>query len=133
MNIISHGVDIVNILRIKSLLQTTEDHWETRCFTTLERQIATDSGPNRVQCLAGRFAAKEAVMKALGTGWSKGISFKDIEIQKLPTGCPTVVLIGKCQEIADALGISSWLLSISHEETYAIASVISIGQMPDSQ
>ena len=72
-------------------------------------------------------------MKALGTGWSKGISFKDIEIQKLPTGCPTVVLIGKCQEIADALGISSWLLSISHEETYAIASVISIGQMPDSQ
>jgi holo-[acyl-carrier protein] synthase len=126
VNILGHGIDIVEIARFRETLNKEQSQFEARCFTTLERQIADESGVNRVACLAGRFAAKEAVLKALGTGWSQGITWTDVEIQRLATGCPSVVLYAKAKEIADHLGISTWLVSISHEKSYAVASAISL-------
>jgi holo-[acyl-carrier protein] synthase len=126
MNFIGHGIDIVEIERIKNLLGKLGSSYEIRCFTEIER-ITAKSNANRIQFLAGRFAAKEAITKALGTGWSQEISLTDIEIQRLSTGQPTVVLYGKCQEIASELGILKWVLSISHTDLIAVASAIALG------
>jgi holo-[acyl-carrier protein] synthase len=130
MNIIGHGIDIVEISHIKKLIERSGEHFERRCFTAVERSaLGTDA--NRIQYLAGRFAAKEAVLKALGTGWSQGTSLLDIEIQRLPTGQPSVVLYAKCKEIAAELGITRWLLTISHTSSYATASAIAVGSSPE--
>jgi len=126
MNFIGHGIDIVEIERIKNLLGKLGSSYEIRCFTEIER-ITAKSNANRIQFLAGRFAAKEAITKALGTGWSQEISLTDIEIQRLSTGQPTVILYGKCQEIASELGILKWVLSISHTDLIAVASAIALG------
>lgn len=126
MNIIGHGIDIVEVKGIKKLLQLPEEHFETRCFTSIERSKSS-LGTNRIQYFAGRFAAKEAVFKALGTGWSQGTAWTDIEIQQLPSGQPSVVLYNRCKDIAAEMGINSWLLSISHTNSYATASAIAIG------
>ncbi|MCP2728315.1 holo-ACP synthase [Limnofasciculus baicalensis] len=126
MNIIGHGIDIVEIKRIKEIIERFGNRFETRCFTEKEYLVA-GTGVNRIQYLAGRFAAKEAVLKALGTGWSQGISWTDIEIERLSTGRPLVVLYGRCQEIASELGVAMWFLSISHTNSYAVASAIAVG------
>ncbi|WP_377478571.1 MAG: holo-ACP synthase [Microcoleus anatoxicus] len=126
MNIIGHGIDIIEIKDIRKLIERSGEHFETRCFTATECSGA-GSDANRIQYFAGRFAGKEAVLKAIGTGWSQGISWTDIEIQRLPTGRPSVVLYGRCQEIAAELGITMWLLSISHTPSYAVASAIAVG------
>lgn len=129
MNIIGNGIDIIEIKDIRELIERSGNHFETRCFTVTECSIA-GSDAHRIQYFAGRFAAKEAVLKAIGTGWSQGISWTDIEIQRLPTGRPSVVLYGRCQEIAAELGITMWLLSISHTPSYAVASAIAVGETP---
>ena len=126
MNFIGHGIDIVEIERIKNLIGKLGSSYEIRCFTEIER-ITAKSSANRIQFLAGRFAAKEAITKALGTGWSQEIALTDIEIQRLSTGQPIVVLYGKCQEIASELGILKWVLSISHTDLIAVASAIALG------
>lgn len=126
MNIIGHGIDIVEIARFKATLDRKQSQFESQYFTVLECQIADEAGVNRVACLAGRFAAKEAVLKALGTGWSQGITWTDVEIQRLATGRPIVVLHAKAKKISDQLDIASWLISISHERSYAVASAIAL-------
>ncbi len=103
MNLIGHGIDIVEIERMKQILDKLGSIYEIRCFTEIER-IASKTNVNRIQYFAGRFAAKEAVIKALGTGWSQEIALTDVEIQRSSTGQPLVVLYGKCQEIASGLG-----------------------------
>ena len=128
INIIAHGIDIVEIHRLTQLLQQSAPHFEPRCFTVTELTVA-GSAANRIQFLAGRLAAKEAVLKTLGTGWSQGTSWTDIEIQQLPTGQPFIVLYSRCQEIAATMGISQWLVSISHTQSYALASVIALGSL----
>ena len=80
----------------------------------------------RAQFFAGRFAAKEAVGKALGTGISGDIAWKDIEILRDVNGAPLVSLSGETLDVANALGVTRWLLSISHTETYAVASAIAV-------
>ncbi len=126
MNLIGHGIDIVEISRMKQILDKLGNIYEIRCFTEIER-IASETNINRIQYLAGRFAAKEAVIKALGTGWSQEIALTDIEIQRSSTGQPLVVLYGKCQEIASGLGVTNWTLSISHTDLFAVASAIALG------
>jgi holo-[acyl-carrier protein] synthase len=74
--------------------------------------------------LAGRFAAKEAVLKLLGTGWRSGINWTDIEVRNMESGQPRVHLTGKCRELADAMGLETILISISHIATHAIASAV---------
>ena len=124
--IVGHGIDIVETRRIQELVERLGEHFEMECFTATERSMSA-LGAKRIEYLAGRFAAKEAVIKALGTGWSQGISRLEIEIQRLPSGEPSVVLHGECQEIAEELGITQWLLSISHTSSYAAASAIALG------
>jgi holo-[acyl-carrier protein] synthase len=77
--------------------------------------------------LAGRFAAKEAVLKVLGTGWRGGISWTDIEVSKNASGQPGIRLSGECARIAAEMGITQWHVSLSHIETHATASAIGIG------
>lgn len=123
--IIAHGIDLVDVSHTARLLTDTTDQLLTRCFTQQEQEDA-GCGPNRAARLSGRLAAKEAVMKALGTGFSAGVGFLSIEIVTLSSGAPTIVLHGAAKERADTLGICSWLISTSHEANIAIASVIAL-------
>lgn len=125
MNIIGHGIDIIEIRQIEQIIARSGERFEERCLTTSERSVI-ESHASRIQHLAGRFAAKEAILKALGTGWSNSISFLDIEIQRLPTGQPSVVLHAECKKLAEGLGITNWFITISHTQTYAVASVIAV-------
>ncbi len=127
MRIIGHGVDIVEVARIGAMLEEHGERFLTRCFTDGERGYAT--GRKRAaEHLAGRFAAKEAVLKAIGTGWRSGIAWTDIEVHLLPSGQPEIELHRMAAAAAMQLGITEWKLSISHTEQYAMASVIGSGQ-----
>lgn len=121
--LIGHGIEIVETTRIRERLERSGEQLEMECFTAVERTTPA-LGAKRIEYLAGRFAAKEAVLKVLGMGRNQDISWLDIEIQRLKSGEPSVVLHGKCQEIAEELGIKQWLLSISHTSSYAAASAI---------
>ncbi|MEM9903524.1 MAG: holo-ACP synthase [Cyanobacteria bacterium P01_D01_bin.44] len=127
LEVIGHGIDITETRGIKELIERFGESLEMRCFTVDERGTY-ESGAKRIEYFAGRLAAKEAVLKALGKKRSENASWLDIEIRRLPTGRPSVVLYGKCQQIAVGLGITKWLVSISHESSYAAASVIALGR-----
>ena len=124
MGIIGHGVDIVEISRISELIEAHGDRFLTRCFTDGERKYADTGQKRRAERYAARFAAKEAVLKVIGTGWRDGISWRDIDIIREPSGQPKLEISGRCAEIAKKLGIVSWNVSLSHTDKIAIASVI---------
>ncbi|MDB5172155.1 MAG: holo-(acyl-carrier-protein) synthase [Phycisphaerales bacterium] len=121
---IGHGIDIVETARIRKLVEQHGQHFLDRVFTPLEQSYCARSERRAFEHLAGRFAAKEAVLKVLGTGWRGGIAWTDIEIQREPSGQPRIVLTGECLRIATEQGITRWLISISHIETHATASAI---------
>ena len=122
-----HGVDLIEVTRVKRMLDEHGDSFLSRCFTDKEQSVSNvSSDETRNQRYAARFAAKEAVMKALGTGWGNGVGWKDISIESL-NGPPQVHLSGGARERASELGIKQWALSLSHTESYAIASVIGTG------
>lgn len=124
--IIAHGIDMVDIESTRRLLADPTGQFLARCFTVREQQSAGD-GLDQPDRLSGRFAVKEAAMKALGTGFGEGFGFLDVEIVSLPSGAPTVILHGKAKLRAEAMGIDRWLVSASHEGNMAIASVIALG------
>lgn len=124
--LVGHGLDIVDIADFSRLLRYPAKDYLDRYFTKAEMEAAGD-GVTRIQRLAGRFAVKEAVLKALGTGWGNGIAFTDVEVVTLESGAPTVVLKRKLSELAQAQTLSRWLVSVSHTNTVAVASVIAIG------
>ena len=124
--IIAHGIDMVDIESTRRLLADPTGQFLARCFTMQEQQSA-GNGLNQPDRLSGRFAVKEAVMKALGTGFGEGAGFLDVEIVSLPSGAPTVVLHRKAKVRAEAMGIDRWLVSTSHEGNMAIARVIALG------
>jgi holo-[acyl-carrier protein] synthase len=124
--IIAHGIDLVDIPATERLLADPTDQFLIRCFTSQECAAVGD-GLERAARLSGRFAVKEAVLKALGTGYGSGIGFRDVETVVDPSGAPRIVLHGKAFERAAALGIERWLVSTSHEGPLAIASVIGVG------
>lgn len=130
MQIIGHGVDIVEKARIQRMLEQHGERFLSRCFTDAERAYSDGNARRRMEHLAGRFAAKEAILKVLGTGWSGGIAWTDAEVVREPSGRPTVALHGKCAQVADGLGIDQWWLSISHIETHAVASAIGVATAP---
>ena len=130
MIIVGHGIDIVETGRIRQMVEEHGQHFLDRCFTPLEQAYCDRSAKRRFEHLAGRFAAKEAVLKALGTGWRGGIAWTDIEIQTDPAGRPVVRLTGEAQRLAAAARITQWLLSISHIETHATASAIAAAEAP---
>jgi len=124
MAVVGHGIDLVETARIREMVQSHGGHFLDRCFTQAEQQYCDRSQKRRFEHLAGRFAAKEAVLKALGTGWRGGIAWTDIEIVLTPSGQPQVHLSGECRRIAAERGIVRWHISISHIETHATASAI---------
>ena len=117
------GIDLVDIARIDALLAKHEDRFQERVFTPAE--IAHSQGRrNRSQHLAARFAAKEAAMKALGTGLDQGVAWQDIEVVTDAAGAPTLVLRGGAATRASVLGICSWHVSLTHTDTSAAAVVV---------
>jgi holo-[acyl-carrier protein] synthase len=123
--IVGHGIDITDLQSIEQRLSSSERDWIEGAFTVAEQEQA-DPSPNRVQYYAGRYAAKEAVAKALGTGFTGDVTWLDIEIVRSTTRAPEVRLSNGALEIARSKGISRWHLSISHGPAYAIASVIAV-------
>jgi holo-[acyl-carrier protein] synthase len=123
MPILGHGIDAVEVSRIASMLDRHADRFLERCFTAGERAYA-DASRRRVEHYAARFAAKEAILKALGTGWSRGIDWKDAEIVRDDAGAPGVRLHGAAARIAFGRGIARWSISLSHTPTHAFASAI---------
>jgi holo-[acyl-carrier protein] synthase len=125
--ILGLGTDIVEIVRIGRLIERHGEHFLTRVYT--EGEIAyCQRRKEYLQHYAGRWAAKEAVLKVLGTGFVKGISWRDIEIGVKPSGQPVVLLHGGVREYADQLGLESVLLTISHCRAYATATAIGWGR-----
>ena len=119
----SVGVDIIELSRIEASVSRWGDRFLRRIYTEGELQFSK----SRIPQLAGRFASKEAVMKALGTG-IRGVRWKDFEILRLPGQAPTITLHGNAKSIADKLGIQELAISISHSRNYAVASVIAWSQ-----
>ena len=128
MQVIGHGIDLVEVPRIARLLDEHGQRFVDRCFTGGERAYADSGRRLRIQRYAVRFACKEAVLKALGTGWRDGISWLDIEVTRAPAGQPQLRLSGRCAELADALLIRSWHVTLSHTAAHAVASVIASGR-----
>lgn len=124
-NVVAHGIDACDVARIAAMLDRHGDRFRERCFTRLERDHA-DRGRNADERLAARFAAKEAVFKALGTGWGRGVGWSQVEVTLEPSGEPGVRLTGRAAEIAAERGIASWSLSLTHTRGLAIASAIAL-------
>ena len=122
--IVGHGIDLCGVGRIRHMLEAHGDHFLNRTYTDAEVAYARRRKKGFEETLAGRFAAKEAVMKALGTGWREGVEFAGIEILNEPSGKPYVVLHDSTAAKAAALGITSWHITITHTEDLAIASAI---------
>lgn len=128
MQIIGHGIDIVETTRVAKMVHDHGDRFLKRCFTQGELDYVAANPMRQAEHLAGRFAAKEAIMKVLGTGWSQGIAWTEAEVVREDSGRPTVKLHGRCAQVADELGIMYWHLSISHSGAYATASAIGMGR-----
>jgi holo-[acyl-carrier protein] synthase len=126
MNAVAHGIDIVDVARIARLVSEHGDRFFERCFTQTERDYANSGGRRRDEHLAARFAAKEAVLKALGTGLREGIAWTDIEVTRAATGEPGIELHGQAAAAATRRGIDRWLISLSHTNGIAMASVIGL-------
>lgn len=123
--IVSHGIDLVECARIRELADRYGDRFLHRVFT--EKELAYCLPRQRKwEHLAGRFAAKEAVLKVLGTGWREKIAWTDIEVTNDPAGQPHVALVNEPVEICKKLGIERIIISISHTENYATASAIGL-------
>ncbi len=121
--ILGTGIDIMEVPRMEASIQRFGQHFLKRVFT--EAEIAyCDSKLNRFERYAARFAAKEAALKAIGTGWRGGISWRDVEVQRAKGGKPLLVYSGKAGEVAARLGVRRTWLSMSHTEAYAVAQVI---------
>jgi holo-[acyl-carrier protein] synthase len=124
MPIVGHGIDIVETARVKQMVDEHGQRFLDRIFTPLEQAYCDARQKRYYEHLAGRFAAKEAVLKVLGTGWRHGIAWTDIEVANHESGRPTLNLSGEVVRIANQLGITKWWISISHIETHATASAI---------
>jgi holo-[acyl-carrier protein] synthase len=121
--IVGTGIDIAEVPRIAQAIERHGERFIHRVFT--EGEIAyCDSKANRIERYAARFAAKEAGMKALGTGWNHGVRWRDVEVCRQPGGRPTIAFHGKAAEFATRLGAKNVALSLSHTAEQAIAQVI---------
>jgi holo-[acyl-carrier protein] synthase len=121
--IVGTGIDIAEVPRIEASIVRFGKRFVQRVFTEAEIRYC-ESKANRAERYAARFAAKEAAMKAIGTGWSHGVTWRDVEVCRQPGGRPTIVFHGKAAEFAAKLGAVHIALSLSHTQDYAIAQVI---------
>jgi holo-[acyl-carrier protein] synthase len=121
--IVGTGIDIAEVPRIRQSIDRFGERFLERIFTAGERRYC-DSKANRVERYAARFAAKEAAMKALGTGWNHGVRWRDCEVVRMPGGRPTIHFHGKAGEFAVRLGVKNAAFSITHTKEEAMAQVI---------
>jgi holo-[acyl-carrier protein] synthase len=121
--IVGTGIDIAEVPRIAESIKRFGDRFIARIFTEGEIHYC-DSKANRVERYAARFAAKEAAMKAIGTGWNHGVSWQDIEVTRQPGGRPTILFHRKAAEFAAKLGAKHIALSLTHTKDFAMAQVI---------
>ena len=126
MRIIGHGIDVARVERIKQELNSPNKRWAEQFCSPAEREQA-DSRPFQARYYAGRFAGKEAVAKALGTGFAGDITWRGIEILRRESGAPFVRLSDEVLALAERLGITEWFISISHCGDVTTASVIAMG------
>jgi holo-[acyl-carrier protein] synthase len=117
------GVDIAEVERIQGAIERHGEVFLRRVYTTRERAYC-ERFKNKYERYAGRFAAKEAAMKALGTGWRRGVRWVDLEVVREAGGRPTLAIMGEAAKIAKHLGVKSVALSITHTDSQALAQVI---------
>jgi holo-[acyl-carrier protein] synthase len=127
--IVGTGIDIAEVPRIAASIERFGRRFLERVFTPDEIRYC-ESKANRVERYAARFAAKEAGMKAIGTGWRLGVTWKDLEVQRAPGGRPTLVFHGRAGEYFRKMGASHAHLSLTHTEQYAMAQVLLEGASP---
>ncbi|HYP08478.1 MAG TPA: holo-[acyl-carrier-protein] synthase [Bryobacteraceae bacterium] len=121
--IVGTGVDLAEVHRIRESIERFGDRFVQRIYT--EHEIAyVQRKANKYERYAARFAAKEAGMKALGTGWRRGIQWKDFEVANLPSGRPTLRLHGEAARLAEHMGVTAVHLSLTHTQENALAYVI---------
>jgi holo-[acyl-carrier protein] synthase len=121
--VIGLGVDIAEVPRIREAIEARGQRFLDRVFTPNEIAYC-ERFRNKFERYAGRFAAKEAAMKALGTGWRRGVRWVDFEVVREQSGRPTITLAGEAAKIAARLGVKRISLSITHTEAQALAQVI---------
>ncbi len=121
--IVGIGIDIVEIKRLRDTLERQKDRFLRRVFTPAEQEYCA-AHRDPVPHYAVRFAAKEALFKAIGTGWAKGVSWLDVEVLRGREGPPAITLSGEARKISDTMGIVSVLVSLSHSVENATAIVI---------
>jgi holo-[acyl-carrier protein] synthase len=123
MSIVGTGVDICEVGRVRQAIERFGERFLKRVFTDAERKYC-ESKRNRIERYAARFAAKEAAMKAIGTGLRRGVTWQDFEVGREPGGRPTISFRGKASEFSSRLGTKRASLSVSHTSELAIAQVI---------
>jgi holo-[acyl-carrier protein] synthase len=121
--IVAIGIDIIEVARIRAVLLRTP-RFRERVFTPAERAYCDGRGAVATQHYAARFAAKEAALKALQTGWRGGISWQDVEVASHDSGAPYLILRGPVRELFSNSGANASHLSLSHTAEHAIAQVI---------
>ena len=124
MAILGLGTDLVETARVARMVDDHGDRFLARVFTPAELAYCDRSAKRRTEHLAGRFAAKEAVLKVLGTGWRGGIAWTDVEVLPDAMGRPVLTITGEAARVAAERGIASWHVSISHIETHAMATAV---------
>jgi len=125
--ILGIGTDITECLRIARMIERHGELFVNRVYTPDEIKYC-QSRKQATQHFTGRWAAKEAILKALGTGWRRGITWCDVEIRNEPGGRPVVAVRGGAKEIVEQLGIAEILVSISHCRSYATATAVAVGK-----
>lgn len=129
MTILGIGTDIVECLRIAQIIERHGELFINRVYTDHEIRYCR-SRKAATQHFAGRWAAKEAVLKAMGTGWRRGISWRDVEVRNVPSGKPVISLRGGARSVVEQSGIREMLISISHCRSHATAYAVAIGAEP---
>ena len=129
MQVLRHGIDLVECARIARMLQSHGARFTQRVLTPAERALA-DQHRDPTQFVAGRWAAKESVFKMLGTGQRGGMAWTDIEVLPDELGQPHVTLLAETQRVARQLGVQRVLLSITHTTHSAAASALGLGEAP---
>lgn len=126
-HIVGVGTDITECLRIARMIERYGETFLRRVYTAGEIQYC-QSRKQATQHFAGRWAAKEAILKALGTGWQPGIAWHDLEIRAEPSGRPAVAFRGGARDVVAQAGITQVLVSISHCRTHAVAYAAALGK-----
>ena len=126
MEVLGIGTDIVECLRIAQMIERHAEQFIARVYTEHEIEYCA-ARKAATQHYAGRWAAKEAVLKAIGTGWVRGISWRDVEVRNDGAGRPSIVLTGRALDIARGQGIQNVMISISHCRSHATAYAVATG------